>query len=173
MTTDPVGATAGGPSMSRHQGFSWLQPHQRGLYAVFVIVLLSVSYTFRNNQPLAVSDRALGSSSPASPSSPSNNLRSAATTTTATGTSKQSITTYEALAAANIPAVSSVVVAPKLRVSPSDKAYCQHGGLELDDGRCICGRGTEGLRCETVNASLVAKVQDYAVCGPGACLANF
>lgn len=172
MTTDPLGAPAGRPS-SRRQGLSCLQPHQRGLYAVAVIVLCSVSYTFRHNQPLTVSDRALGSSSPVSSSLPSNTLRSAATTTTATATSQQSTTTYETLATTNVPAVSTVVIAPKLGVSPSDEAYCRHGGLELDNGRCICGRGTQGLRCQTVNASLLAKVQDHAVCGPGACLAGF
>ena len=169
MTTDPLGAAAGGLS-SRRQGLSCLQPHQRGLYAVAVIVLCSVAYITRNNQPLAVSDRALGSSSPVSSSLPSNTLGSAATTTTATETSQQTTTSYEILAATNVPAVSTVVVAPKLGVSPSDEAYCRHGGLELDNGRCICGRGTQGLRCQTVSAPLLAKVQDYAVCGPGACL---
>lgn len=60
-------------------------------------------------------------------------------------------------------------VAPKLGVAPPDGAFCQHGGLELETGDCICGKGTQGARCETVAETVMDKVHEYGVCGPSKC----
>lgn len=172
MATDTMGAASGGAS-SRRQGLSCPPlPHHRAFYAVALVVFCSLSFTARQTQPLTASDRALGAASSSSVSSSLllNTLRGATTTRPSTATSPQPTTTYKPLAAANVPVMPPVVVEAKLGDVRGDPSYCRHGGLELDHGRCICGRGTQGLRCEGINASLLAKVQDYGVCGPGACM---